>query len=669
MKGRCRADGRGKALAVLLSAAVLAGCAGPSTRVLPKGVASSKETQEEIPLLEDANPFYIRESFIHLSESPRPSGSSGEMNAVGYMEQLLKDYGYQVERQAYTYETETGPVEGCNLSAVRTSDNPDGDILLIGTWHDTALASPGAGKNGSGAAVLLEIARLLSDLPTDTELRFVSFSGHLDGLIGVRHYVSRLSSREKERMIGAIMLEPSGYQAGGELVIGTADGKHAMAGDMLQEASGLESGRRWNYQAVPGKETSVFMREEIPAVSVGQRFQSYEADTPLDLPASVDGEALAQTVDIICTAAAELMDPDTPSMMAKSHSYNDRDYSFVQTKDTPSWFGETIETVETGTGRTGMHLTVNMDNQGRTIEKYQFRMKWFGVDQLIMTDYYFTDGRLDLIVPEAAEAGIGFEEMKSRIEAFYGAPAGENTGPNGTEYDWQDPAGRRFFALIPAGDSYTLEIREYRPEPVLLEEHAGDGSLLGAGSADSRCGAYMELLSDAMLSGETVGKIAFFTDGAGGQTAYLTASEDGDGQEAGGWELYLDPADAFYQNGDWKDYTGTVKQLAGFYGQILEKSEPELAAQYGALLEMVKEKRQGAAETGAAPGSHRAETGSSPDFVTAFTMFVLTDEPDGTPGEWKEEIGFFYQNEACVNYRSQVRQNLKLQTEESTETQ
>ncbi len=669
MKGRRRAFGKAGVLAVLISGAVLAGCAGPSTRVLPRGQASSKAVQEAIPLLEEANPFYIRESLMGLSEHPRMAGSSGEMQAVRYMEQLLSDYGYEVERQTYTYETETGVAEGCNLSGLRTSANPDGDILLIGTWHDTAFASPGAGTNGSGAAVFLEIARLLSDLPTDTELRFVSFSGHQDGLMGARHYVSRLSSREKQRIIGAIMLDPSGYKAGGSMVMGTADGKSTMAGDMLREASGHEYGQMWSYQAVPGGETSVFMREEIPAVSIGQRFKSYEADTPLDLPASVDAEVLTQVAETVCTAAAELMDADTPSMMAKSHSYNDRDYAFVQTKDTPSWFGETIETVQAGTGRTGMHLIVNTDNEGRTIEKYQFRMKWFGVDQLIMTNYYFTDGKLDLIVPEASEAGIGFEEMKGRLEAFYGAPVGENSGPNGTEYDWQDSAGGKFFALIPESNGYSLEIREYRPEIILLEERRGDGSLLGSAGADSRCNVYMELLSNVTQSAEAIRMVTFFTDGAGGQTSYLTVTEDVEEAGTGGWEIGLDPADAFFQTGDWQDYTGTVKRLVGFYGQILAESEPELAESYKALVGTMAEQQQGPVEIGAAPGEMASETRSSPDFVTAFTMFVLTGRPDETPGAWKKEVSFFYQNEACVNYRSQVRQNLKLQTEESTETE
>ena len=650
MNGGYRRYGAVRTLAVLISGTVLAGCAGPSTRVLPRGEAPSKAFQEEIPLLEAANPVYIQESLRCLASEPRPSGSIGEIRAVEYMEKMLSGYGYEVERQSYTYETDGGMAEGCNLSGLRTSANQDGDILLIGTWHDTVSISPGAGKNGSGAAMFLEIARLLSALPTDTELRFVSFSGHEDGLMGVRHYVSRLSEREKQRIIGAVMLKPSGCQAGGELVIGTADGRGTMVGNMLREASGYEYSQMWSYQAAPGGENSVFMREEIPAVSIGQQFGSYEADTPLDLSSSVDAEALAQAAETVCSVAAEIMDARTPSMMAKSHSYNDRNYSFVQTKDTPSWFGETIETVQAGTGRTGMHLTVNMDSDGKTIEKYQFRMKWFGADQLITTNYYFTDGKLERIVPEAWEAGISFEEMKGLLEGFYGSSVGENKGASGIEYDWKDPEGGRFFALIPEEDRYLLEIREYTPDLAVLETRNGDGSLQEALKADSRCDACMELIAKVLPEMTGLEKITFFTDGAGGKSSYLTVMEhstDREGEETAGWELGLDPANVLYQSGGWRDYTETVKKLTGFYGEILAKTKPELEKAYTSL----------------------QKDGASPDFSTAFTMFVLTDQPDETPGDWKEEVRFFYQSDECVDYRSQVRQNLKIQTEERAVTE
>ena len=68
-----------KKAAVLLTAAVLTGCAGPSTKVLPQRQSGTmQEVPDEVPVVEEVNSFYLQESLGILSASPRPSGSRGE---------------------------------------------------------------------------------------------------------------------------------------------------------------------------------------------------------------------------------------------------------------------------------------------------------------------------------------------------------------------------------------------------------------------------------------------------------------------------------------------------------------------------------------------------------------------------------------------------------------
>ncbi len=112
-----------------------------------------------------------------------------------YIQQLLGDYGYQVEIQRFRYETEFGVRTGTNVEAVREASSRDSDILVICSNHDTAKESPGANNNGSGTAAFLETARLLSRIPTDTELRFVSFAQCGRERLGARHYVESLRKR------------------------------------------------------------------------------------------------------------------------------------------------------------------------------------------------------------------------------------------------------------------------------------------------------------------------------------------------------------------------------------------------------------------------------------------------------------------------------------------
>ena len=94
--------------AFLAVSGILEGCAGPSTRVLPRETREQPVQVEELPILEEGNPFYLREELEILADSPRPAGSEGEKRAVRYIRQLLEDYGYEVSLQGYTYREDGG---------------------------------------------------------------------------------------------------------------------------------------------------------------------------------------------------------------------------------------------------------------------------------------------------------------------------------------------------------------------------------------------------------------------------------------------------------------------------------------------------------------------------------------------------------------------------------
>ncbi|MEW5861927.1 MAG: M28 family peptidase [Cyanobacteriota bacterium] len=61
--------------------------------------------------------------------------------------------------------------------------------VLLGAHYDSVVGSPGANDNASGTAVVLEIARNLSDTPLARQAWFVAFDGEEDGLHGSRAFV------------------------------------------------------------------------------------------------------------------------------------------------------------------------------------------------------------------------------------------------------------------------------------------------------------------------------------------------------------------------------------------------------------------------------------------------------------------------------------------------
>ena len=645
----------GAVLTVYLAAVILlSACAGPSTRVLPKAVGEqAKEGADEIPVVDEADLFYLKESLDILAAMPRENGSRGENDAARYMQQLLTDYGYEVEHQKFRRETGEGLLTGSNLIATRKTSKPDADILLICTHHDSATESPGALDNASGAATLLETARLLSVLPSDTEVRFVSFFGHNAGNLGAEQYVESLTKRERERMIGAISLDTLGYVYGRELILTTMDGKATMLGDTLADAAEESLGERWQYRQRTGGEDSVLFRAQIPVVTITRKRQPPEAGTPLDTVDIVDARRLAEVVDVVCQTAASVMDPDSPSMTAKAHFYNNLwDYIYVQKKEDTIPFGEGIETVRSRLGVSGTLKTMKSDAQGRPTQSYSFSMKWFGMDQTIPSDYCFVDGKLDAVSLYADAAGVGFEEMKECLTDIYGEPLERRSGQGGTRYSWTDPVYRKIFSLIPGKDGYDVEIREYSPDRVIYDTYRADGTLAKRRTGDKRAGAVMSLVKKIFPENEydRIGAIVFYTDGIGGEKVRLSPIGAPGGADAL-WEIWIDLEDALDEDGNFRDEWETIRLLTELYGQLLEAAEPDgCRAVFGERF------------LNTAPGTIKARL-EPPDFKEAFAMFVLAGRPEHKPGDWNERVNFFYEFEQLTSYRDHVRQELGIKEE------
>ncbi|MEO0801666.1 MAG: M28 family peptidase [Cyanobacteria bacterium J06642_2] len=83
--------------------------------------------------------------------------------------------------------------------------------ILIGAHYDAVPGSPGADDNASGVAVLLELARSLSERPLQRSVRLVAFDLEEYGLQGSTHY-AELCYQQKLPLAVAISLEMLGYR-------------------------------------------------------------------------------------------------------------------------------------------------------------------------------------------------------------------------------------------------------------------------------------------------------------------------------------------------------------------------------------------------------------------------------------------------------------------------
>ncbi len=153
---------------------------------------------------------------------PRVEGTAGDEAAVEYLISRLQAYGYSSTVQ------DVALPNGAHTHNVIARAHPHWVVPLdylkkgvtIGAHYDTktGTGSPGANDNASGTAVVLELARCLSeDLSPNISIDIVFFGGEEELVtgsgahhFGSRYYVSHMSQGEKDNFLGAIIVDMVG---------------------------------------------------------------------------------------------------------------------------------------------------------------------------------------------------------------------------------------------------------------------------------------------------------------------------------------------------------------------------------------------------------------------------------------------------------------------------
>jgi len=117
------------------------------------------------------------------SFGPRLSGTEACDQAAHYIYETFQDMGLQVRYHNYSDDT----VSGRNVEATLPGSGSD-NIFIICGHYDTVAAGPGADDDGSGVAAVLAAAEVMRNYEFYHTIRFVTFSGEEQGLIGSYHY-------------------------------------------------------------------------------------------------------------------------------------------------------------------------------------------------------------------------------------------------------------------------------------------------------------------------------------------------------------------------------------------------------------------------------------------------------------------------------------------------
>jgi len=132
-----------------------------------------------------------------------------------YIEGTLSALGYAVGRQEFTADGK--PVRNIDVTIEPPAGITDPAVIVVGAHYDSAPGTPGANDNASGAAAVIELARLLRDLAgTSTKrIRLVLFVNEeppyfMTAAMGSVRYAHALAER-RERVIAMYSLETIGF--------------------------------------------------------------------------------------------------------------------------------------------------------------------------------------------------------------------------------------------------------------------------------------------------------------------------------------------------------------------------------------------------------------------------------------------------------------------------
>ena len=103
-----------------------------------------------------------------------------------------------------------GGFSGSNIEAtIKGLDSESDEIYLICGHYDSVSRSPGADDDGSGTVGVMAAAKVMSTYTFNHTIRFVTFSGEEQGLLGSKVYAEE--SYEKGENIVALNLDMIGY--------------------------------------------------------------------------------------------------------------------------------------------------------------------------------------------------------------------------------------------------------------------------------------------------------------------------------------------------------------------------------------------------------------------------------------------------------------------------
>lgn len=175
------------ALCTLFSvAACLSACEPGDDYPALAGSGGVPVVRKFLSVVEQVNADSVESTLRSLqSLGVKEPGTQALIETADWLQSRYAAYGYS-DIARHDFELQTHTLQ--NIIVTKPGSR-NADKFLVLTGHYDTVGGPGVNDNGSGIAVLLEVARLLADVETDISMQFVNFSAEEAGLVGSTAYV------------------------------------------------------------------------------------------------------------------------------------------------------------------------------------------------------------------------------------------------------------------------------------------------------------------------------------------------------------------------------------------------------------------------------------------------------------------------------------------------
>lgn len=205
-----------------------------------------------------------------LAEWNRHISADGNKEARSFITRRFEEMeGLSVSAQ----EFRVGNRPAWNVIATHMPADKEAQTILVTGHYDSTSQSvgtsaPGAEDNATGAAGVLELARMVTASKLDMNFVFIAFSGEEQGLVGSKAYVNGLDAQSRARIQSVINMDMIGYSKDDSLdvLLETSRQFESLSNHLAQAAKNTTTLRVYRTYNPWGSDHMPFIDRNIPAI-------------------------------------------------------------------------------------------------------------------------------------------------------------------------------------------------------------------------------------------------------------------------------------------------------------------------------------------------------------------------------------------------------------------